>query len=89
MEICNLTFMVNIGQEVALLPLGVFLGIAFRFRQPPLAGIGQIIPQHPGQVSFMRQLECRRLWGFRCDVRFQVRCQFWLNILPGILSILR
>ena len=37
----------------------------------------------------MGQLEYGDLRGFGCDVRFQVRRQFRLNVLSGILPVLR
>ncbi len=73
MKVDPFAFVVRVGQEVALLPLGVFLGIALRFGQSLFAGLGEIIPQHPRQVRFVGQVEYRGLWGLRRDVGFQAR----------------
>ena len=89
MKVGNLAFVVGIGHEVALLPLGVFLGIVLRFRQPLFAGLSQIIPQHPGYVRFVGQVEYRGLGGLCRDVHFQLRRQLGLNVLTGVFPILR
>ena len=88
MKIEDFPFVVGIGQKIALLPLGEFLGIILCFGQPLLAGLGQIITQHPRQVRFVGQVEHRSLRGLRRDMGFQVRCQARLYVLSGIFPIL-
>jgi len=89
MKVDHFAFMVGSGHEVALLPLGVFLGIVFRFGQPLFASLSQIISNHPGQVGFVGQTEYGRLRCLRRDMGFQTRRQLGLNVLPSVFPVFR
>ena len=42
-----------------------------------------------GQFRFMGQTEFRGLGCLCCDLGLQTRCQLGLNVLPGVLPVLR
>nr|WP_145053958.1 hypothetical protein [Lignipirellula cremea] len=70
-KIGDFAFVVFIGQKVALLALGVFVGIVDRLGDPILTRLGQIVAQHTGKIRFVGQVEHRRLGRFSGDVGLQ------------------
>jgi hypothetical protein len=88
-EVQYRTVVIHVGQEVALLAPGVFVGIVLRLAQPPFSGVGQIIPQHAGDVRLVAKTEHGSLRGLVGNVRPQICCKFRLDVLPGHFAVLR
>ncbi len=88
-EVEELPLVVLLSQEIALDPPQVFLGVLLGGLQPGLPGVGHVSPEHRGDVGPRRHAEHGRLGGLRGDVGAKQRGQGRLDVLPGLLPVLR
>jgi hypothetical protein len=88
MEVRLLAFVVCRLQEVALFPPQSFRRVFGRI-EPCAPRVRQVRPKHPGYVRFVGHREHRSRRRFRRDVLGQLGRQAGLDVLPGVLPVLR